>query len=176
MSGPNSKPEAGQQDYRTPPAFLSAVQRKFDVKLSFDLACTVEDCVVPVPPARGVSAGFCHPEWDALASAWPTMRDGEAAWCNPPFGRSGAFARVASESMHCRSILLIPASVGAKWFAEHVAGIACVVFLRPRLTFLMPDGTPCVDRHGNETGINRDCMLAAYGWTPGMHCADWRDW
>ena len=169
MSGPNSKPEAGQQDYRTPPDFLRAVERKFGVSIGFDLACSATNAVA--------SCGFFYerdgvvdPRQDALASAWPTMPDGEAAFCNPPFGRSGAFARVASESMHCRSILLIPASVGSRWFAEHVAGIACVVFLRPRIEFLLPDGTPC------GAGINRDCMLAAYGWAPGMHCSDWREW
>lgn len=163
MSGPNSKPEAGQQDYRTPPDFLRAVERKFGVQIGFDLACTRENAVAPF--------GIYHPGQDALASPWPEMAPGHAAFCNPPFGRSGAFARVASECVgHCRSILLIPASVGSKWFAEHVAGIACVVFLRPRIEFLLPDGTPC------GAGINRDCMLAAYGWAPGMHCEDWRGW
>lgn len=163
MSGPNSKPEAGQQDYRSPPDFLRAVERKFGVEIAFDLAGTVHNLVT--------GDGFCHDlGQDALALPWPRLSEGRAAFCNPPFGRSGAFARVASESMHCRSILLIPASVGSRWFAEHVAGIACVVFLRPRLTFLLPDGTPC------GAGINRDCMLAAYGWAPGMHCSDWREW
>ncbi len=182
MSGPNSKPEAGQQDYRTPQDFLAAVQRKFGVRLAFDLACTTVDCVVPTSPCQDMAYdvsrfGFCCDTGaDALASAWPTTPPGEAAWCNPPFGRSGAFARVASESMHCRSILLIPASVGSNWFAEHVAGIACVVFLRPRIVFNDPQGSPVVDKYGQKTGINRDCMLAAYGWAPGMHCEDWRKW
>ncbi len=64
MSGPNSKAEAGQQDYRTPPDFLAGVQLKFGVQLSFDLACTRADAVA--------GAGFIHPEQDALASPWPT--------------------------------------------------------------------------------------------------------
>src|SRR5690242_19788597 len=98
MSGPYSKPEIGQQNYRTPADVLAAIQRKFAVNFSFDLACTRSDAIA--------TAGFYHPEQDALASAWPTMPLGEAAYGNPPFGRSGAFARVASESMHCRSILL----------------------------------------------------------------------
>lgn len=165
MSGPYSKPEAGQQDYRTPPDFLSRTARKFGVQLTFDLACTSQDFI-----ASSLD-GFRHDQGhDALASAWPRMPDGEAAWCNPPFSRSSAFARVASESPHCRTLMLIPASVGSNWFAEHVAGRALVVFLRPRLTFLMPDGTPC------PAGINRDCMLLAWGWQPGMVCEDWRTW
>lgn len=164
MSGPNSDPAvSSQQSYRTPWDFLDRVQRKFGLhKWAFDLACTRDDCVT--------DAGFYHPERDALASAWPEMPSGTAAWCNPPFNRSSAFARVASESPHCRNLMLIPASVGSSWFAEHVNGRALVVFLRPRIVFLQPDGTPC------PAGINRDCMLLGWGWAPGYHCEDWRTW
>lgn len=165
MSGPNSDPAvSSQQSYRTPPDFLARVQRKFGVVLTFDLACTAENFI---PSSLN---GFCYPDQDALASAWPTMPAGEAAWCNPPFNRSSAFARVASESPHCRSLMLIPASVGSTWFAEHVDGKALVVFLRPRIVFLQPDGTPC------DAGINRDCMLLGWGWQPGFTCQDWRAW
>lgn len=162
MSGPNSDPAQGQQNYRTPPDFLAAVQRKFDITIVFDLACTAEDRVAP--------HGFEHPAHNALACAWPTFDPGCTAWCNPPFAKASAFARVASESPHCRTLLLTPASVGSKWFAEYVYGHACIVFLRPRIVFLQPDGTPC------PAGINRDCMLAAYGWAPGVYCEDWRTW
>jgi hypothetical protein len=163
VSGPNSDPAvSAQQAYRTPPAFLAAVQRKFDVEIAFDLACTREDAVS--------HEGIFHPEQDALARAWPVLPGGTTAWCNPPFAKASAFARVASESPHCRTLLLTPASVGSKWFAEYVHGQACIVFLRPRIVFLQPDGTPC------PAGINRDCMLAAYGWAPGVYCEDWRTW
>lgn len=162
MSGPNSDPRIGQGDYRTPPSFIERVQRKFGVMLAFDLACTREDSVT--------HEGFFYPERDALASAWPSLPNGTAAWCNPPFSKSSAFARVASESPHCRTLMLIPASVGSNWFAEHVDGKALVVFLRPRIIFLQPDGTPC------GAGINRDCMLLGWGWQPGYHCEDWRTW
>lgn len=163
MSGPNSDPAvSSQQSYRTPPDFLARVQRKFGVRLGFDLACTREDAVAP--------AGFYHPKQDALASAWPEMGPGHCAWCNPPFNRAGAFARVASESLHCRNLMLIPASAGSSWFAEYVDGKALVIFLRPRIVFLQPDGTPC------GAGINRDCMLLGWGWQPGFVCQDWREW
>lgn len=164
MSGPNSDPAvSAQQAYRTPRDFLERVQRKFGVTIAFDLACTVEDAVAPI--------GFGYPKQDALASAWPdTSKLPGIAYCNPPFNRAGAFARVASESPHCRTLMLIPASVGSNWFAEYVNGKALVVFLRPRIVFLQPDGTPC------EAGINRDCMLLGFGWQPGFHCEDWRMW
>lgn len=163
MSGPNSDPGRGEQGFRTPPDFLRACERKFGVTLGFDLACTREDAVA--------ANGFAYPESDALAKPWPQMPYGTVAWCNPPYARSSAFARVASESKHCRTLMLVPASVGTAWFAEYVHPHALVVFLRPRLTFLHPDGTVM------PAPINRDLMLCAYGWPPGVVvCEDWRQW
>lgn len=164
MSGPNSNPAvSGQQSYRTPPDFLAAVERRFECRIAFDLACTAED--------RVALHGFEYPAHDALALPWPRLSDGNAAFCNPPFAKASAFARVASESPQCRTLMLVPASVGTAWFAEYVHNRALVVFLRPRLVFLNPDGTPM------PAGINRDLMLCAYGWTPGVYtCQDWREW
>lgn len=161
MSHPNTP---SIQGYRTDPAFLSAVERKFATALTFDLACTRTDRIA------SATDGFHFPEQDALASPWPTMPEGTTAWANYPFAKGHAFLRVAAESPHCRSILLGPASVGSRWFAEHVHGRALVVFLRPRIVFLQPDGTPC------PAGINRDCALMAYGWPPGYHCENWTTW
>ena len=162
MSGPNSNPAIGQQEYRSPRDFLDAVQRKFATRIVFDLACTDVDRVAP--------EGFTYPKHDALASAWPQTPDGACAYANPPFAKSGAFARAASESPHCRTLMLIPASVGSRWWSESVDGRALVVFLRPRIVFLQPDGEPC------PAGINRDCALLAFGWPPGYVCSDWRTW
>jgi phage N-6-adenine-methyltransferase len=164
MSGPNSDPRQGVQTFRTPTEFLRACERKFGVTIGFDLACTREDAVC--------EQGFFHPEHDALALAWPTTTpQGPVAFCNPPYAKASSFARVASESPHCRTLMLVPASVGTAWFAEYVHGRALVCFLRPRLTFLQPDGTPM------PQGINRDLMLLGYGWAPGVYvCEDWREW
>lgn len=169
MSGPNSDPRQGPQTFRTPPDFLRAVERKFGVEIAFDLACTAEDCVTS---QAFIVRGFFHDAGeDALAKPWPSLRNGQAAWCNPPYAKAGAFARVASESPHCRTLMLVPASVGTAWFAQYVHQKALVCFLRPRLTFLQPDGTPM------PQGINRDLMLLGYGWTPGVYvCEDWRTW
>ncbi len=74
--------------------------------------------------------------------------------------------------------MLVPASVGSAWFAEYVDGKADVIFLRPRIVFLEPDGQPC------PAGINRDCCLVWYGPQPRSAfrgvtqytCEDWRKW
>ena len=33
-----------------------------------------------------------------------------------------------------------------------------------------------LDKQGREVGINRDCALLAFGWPPGYHCSNWREW
>lgn len=170
MSGPNAPPQAGQQSYRTPRAFLDAVLRRlvWD-KFDLDLACTQADCVAEL--------GIYHDlGLDALELEWP---EGERAWLNPPFGLSKAFARKCAQSSTSVA-MLVPASVGSAWFAEYVDGKADVIFLRPRIVFLQPDGQPC------PAGINRDCMLAVYprgALRDGVRsfdtmylCEDWRRW
>ena len=165
MSGPNSDPRAGQQSYRTPPAFLSAVLRRLGwEKFDLDLACTQADCVAKLGVYRDLGQ-------DALALDWSMLR-GLDCWLNPPFGLSKAFARKCAASK-AQVAMLVPASVGSAWFAEYVDGCADVIFLRPRIVFLEPDGTPC------GAGINRDCMLVVYpnaGGNQAYTCEDWRKW
>ncbi len=163
MSGPNSDPRPGQGTYRTPKAFLDAVLRRLQwPKFDIDLACTQADCVA--------EAGVYHDlGLNALALKWPADAK---CWLNPPFGLSKAFARKCAESS-ASVAMLVPASVGSAWFAEYVDGKADVIFLRPRITFLEPDGTPC------PAGINRDCCLILYGQAnvgAGYACEDWRKW
>ncbi len=170
MIGPNAPPQAGQQNYRTPKPFLDAVLRRlmWD-KFDLDLACTQADCVAEI--------GIYHDlGLDALALDWPEGKH----YVNPPFGLSKAFAAACAKqcSFDRQVAMLVPASVGSAWFAEHVDGKADVIFLRPRIVFLQPDGAPC------PAGINRDCMLVVYGYTtpraqggtPEYTCEDWRKW
>lgn len=139
------------QNYRTPPELLAAVQERFG-KIQFDLACGLDDAVAPM--------GYHHPQYDALERDWYEELMGLTCWANPPFGLSGEFARKAAESqrgIHSPHILLlVQASVGSNWFAEHVHGKARVLALSPRVKFV-----------GMAQGINRDLMLCCYGpWQP----------
>ncbi len=168
MSGPNSDPRAGQGTYRTPKPFLDAVLRRlmWD-KFDLDLACTQADCVA--------ETGIYHDlGLDALALAWPEGQH----YVNPPFGLSKAFAQACARQCNfdTQVAMLVPASVGSAWFAEYVDGKADVIFLRPRIVFLQPDGAPC------PAGINRDCILAVYPLSRSdvrgtqYTCEDWRTW
>lgn len=170
MSGLDAPPQQGQQSYRTPPDFLAAVLRRLGWEsFECDMACTTDDAVAPL--GLYLNAGL-----DALAVDWQDM-GGMRCWLNPPFGLCKAFAAKCAASSASIAVLM-PASVGSAWFAEYVDGRADVIFLRPRITFLEPDGTPCA------AGINRDCMLLVYDaiarrrmtWCADYSCEDWRKW
>jgi hypothetical protein len=163
VSGPNAPPQQGQQDYRTPPDFLAAALRRFQLaRWDWDLACEEHNCVA--------AHGFKQPHVNALAVDWsPLARAGATCWLNPDFGKCRLWAPKCASS-GVRIVSLMPASVGSVWFRENCDGKAQVIFLQPRIVFLLPDGTPC------EAGINRDCMLVAWGWAPGYSCEDWCKW
>lgn len=68
--------------------------------------------------------------------------------------------RPGPQTQHSR--LLVPASVGSRWFAEHVHGWARVLALSGRLSF---DGI---------APFPKDLILAVYGEPPGFDVWDWR--
>lgn len=157
MSGPNSAPEIGQQNYRTPEDFLAACRRRFEVaSIDWDLACTELDCV-------GESGGYFFDKGvDALTQDWGDLAacgPGVTAWCNPPFAQSKAFAAKAASTPALRSLLLVPVALGTAWWRAHVHRKAVVAGVG-RLTFNKPDGTRM------PAGINRDCALLAYNVLP----------
>lgn len=174
MSGPNSAPELGQQNYRTPKAFLGAVKRRFELtQLDWDLACTELDCV-------GESGGYFFDKGvDALTQDWSELADpGITAWVNPPFAQSGAFCARAAAS-GARVLALVPVAIGTQWWRRYVHQHAVVAGVG-RLVFDMPDGTPVLGKNGKPQGINRDCALLAYNVLPDVTnwylLENWRSW
>lgn len=142
-----------QQSYRTPRAFLDAVEHEYG-KITWDAACTTEDCVAV--------GGYMFPDWDALKRDWQELR-GALVWCNPPFGQSGSFCAKAAATSHVHILMLVQAAVDSDWFRQHVHGKAFVRPLSPRIAFTHPDGSPVLDGRGKPAAINRPLMLAEYG-------------
>jgi phage N-6-adenine-methyltransferase len=143
---PAQRPGRSRQDYETPREFLVAVERVFG-PLKVDLAST---------PANAKAPARLD---DSLAVPWPV---GPLCWLNPPFARIGPWAAKCASS-GARVLLLVPASVGANWYAEHVHGRALVLALQGRISF---DGI---------APFPKDCILAAYGFgKPGFEVWDWR--
>lgn len=147
---PPKKSGRGRQDYATPPEFLAAVTRRFG-RLAWDLAAGADTTV----------AGSCwfgpggspHGE-DALAMSWANVsaRDGWL-WLNPPFAHLDPWAKKCAEEMQrgARILMLTPASIGTRWFAEHVQPHAHVIALSPRITFV-----------GETAPCPKDLMLSVY--------------
>ena len=88
---------------------------------------------------------------------------------NPPYTDIGPWARKCRETKDAggQVALLVPTSVGANWFRDHVDGHAHVLYLNGRLAF-MPDQPTWL--------FPKDCLLALYSpaLAPGSEVWDWR--
>lgn len=135
---PEQKPGRSKQDYSTPQAFLTAVKRRFGIdQFAHDFAADAQNTV---------ATHFWDEQDDSLsksADSWAmaVLRTGFAnpwGWDNPPFGTIEPWARLhmASGQMGARSLLLVPASVGANWYRDYVDGHAHVLALNGRLCFI----------------------------------------
>jgi phage N-6-adenine-methyltransferase len=159
VSGPNSAPEIGQQNYRTPKAFLEGCMRRFGItQFDWDAACTEQDCV-------GAAGGYYFPQVDALKQDWSELDlPNVTVWCNPAFAQSGAFCAKAAAS-GARVIMLIPVAIDTKWWRQHVHHKAVVAGVG-RLVFNNTDGTPVCGTNGKPQAINRGCALLTYNVLP----------
>ncbi len=153
MSAPVQKPGKSFQAYGTPDDLLAAVRKRFG-PLSFDLAASADNTVVP--------GAYYDKEADSLSRSWHQI-DG-LLWLNPEF------ANIASWAEKCwlearegaKILMLTPASVGSEWFRQCVHGNAYVLALNPRLVF-----KGCTDAYP------KDCMISVWG--HGIHGFDvWR--
>lgn len=149
-----------KQDWRTPPEFIAAVERRFG-RIGFDLAAT---------DGHEVGCGYAFtPEDDSLSCSWidPGVRSGYVVWLNPPYANIRPW--VAKLDAECReldrwTLCLVPAAVGSRWYADHVHGRCLVLFLTGRLTFV-----------GASAPYPKDCMLLCYGFgAEGVALWDWR--
>jgi len=152
---PKQKPGRSEQTVQTPPDFMAAVVELFG-PMTFDLAATADN---------KQANKFFSREDDALAQDWTRL--GGNLWLNPPYSDIGPWAaKCALSAPHGqyerRIFLLVPASVGATWFAQHVHGEALVLAFSPRLKFV-----------GHSSSYPKDCILAVFGERPGFEAWRW---
>jgi hypothetical protein len=170
MTEPQQKPGRSKQDYSTPPEFLSAIARQFG-PIDLDLACRVDNMVAPYGLAQdqGLDAlelDWADPMyWSKSGNVVVSGDDLRVAFCNPPFGNLQPWAsKVAS----CRwlprwTLLLVPASMGSRWWVDHVLG-RTMAFGIPRMQFL-----------GTDAVYPKDLALVAAGFGVAGHGYwDWR--
>lgn len=136
-----------RQDYGTPRVFLDAVEARFG-ELQFDLAATAENAVTTEYYDENINA--LSSDWAANLASFVNC----LAWLNPPFADIAPWAERCARfsSPRLRILLLVPASVGSNWFAEHVHKKAVVLGLSPRLTFV-----------GMKDPYPKDLILCAFG-------------
>jgi phage N-6-adenine-methyltransferase len=133
------------QDVQTPANFIEAVERRFG-RIHLDLAATEENAQADLRWGPGSKVP------DSLVEDW-TKREG-LLWLNPPYGDIEPWARKCAT---CRDrsgwlLFLVPASVGANWFHEHVVPNSHVLELRDRLTFV-----------GSSQPYPKDLLLSCFG-------------
>lgn len=161
----NSTGADSKQDYPTPPAFIAAVEARFG-PICFDLAAS---------PHNAKAARFFTLAEDSLSQAWhaiPGVPRGGLLWLNPPFKQIAPWAKKCVEEAEAGACVafLVPASVGAAWFADHVWHSASrhhradIYFLSGRLSF---DG---------KAPYPKDCLLALFSRMPAgvVEVWDWR--
>ena len=122
----NMNIDTGEKTWLTPPHIIEALGQ-------FDL----DPCCPPTMPWRTATRMVHWPE-DGLKVDWT----GKRVWCNPPYGRDAVpFLRKMAENK--TGVLLVFArtdtSAWQDWIFPHAYGI---LFLRGRLRFCRPDGTP----------------------------------
>lgn len=143
---PVQKPGRSKQDYSTPIELIRVIEELQDRTFSVDLAATPDNS----------KARFClTPEADSLSVSWAGSFPDGMGWLNPEFGMIRAFMqKCANEGGPDFTIYaLVPASIGALWYREHVYPYATTYALYPRIPF---DGW-------HETAFPKDCILCEYG-------------
>lgn len=145
------KPGRSKQDFGTPPEFIAAVERRFG-RVGFDLAAHADNCVHPQYFSETDDA--LQHDWAALA-----LPVGQVAWLNPPFGdlRPWAAKCESVRSLNRWTLMLCPASMGSRWWAEHVLG-KCQADGITRMTF-----------RGADSMYPKDLALLAYGFGVNGH-------
>jgi phage N-6-adenine-methyltransferase len=181
---PVQKPHRSKQNYATPANFIGAAKRRLRIDaFSFDFAAEAENTKAPQ---------YWTEQIDSLsqsAETWVAAAAGGWGWLNPPFEKIGPWAKRCMETrMRGGKIaFLVPAGVGADWFADYVDGHALVLMLNGRLCFI-DDWQHTIDPATQKPGKGpercylsaplypKDCILCLYSQTikPGYEVWDWR--
>jgi phage N-6-adenine-methyltransferase len=161
---PVQKPHRSkQQDYATPAAFIAAATRRLGIDaFSFDFAADASNAKAP-RFFDATADALRTPHWERY------LEPGAWGWLNPPYTDIGPWAAKCRETGEAGGhvAFLVPASVGANWYRDHVDGHARVLFLNGRLAFIVDQPTWLYPK---------DCLLALYGptVTPGTAVWKWR--
>lgn len=145
---PIQKPGRSKQDYTTPVDFLDAVARQFG-PIDLDLACRTDNMVADYGIAYdkdldALEQGWNDPMyWSRRGNVTVSGDEIRVAFLNPPFATIRPWAAKLETCRWLRrwTLMLVPASMGSAWWADHVLN-KTMVYGIPRLAFGGQDGEP----------------------------------
>lgn len=158
-----------KQDYEAPPEFIAAIERRFG-PIDIDLAARADNAKAPRWLGHGASLWDPSddidgdPE-DSLSVNWSKLINVKVAYLNPPFlnMRPWAAQCAAVRFLPRWTLMLSPASIGCRWYRDHVHGKANV------------DGISRIKFLGTDAVYPKDLMLSAFGYgVAGWGCGLWR--
>jgi phage N-6-adenine-methyltransferase len=182
---PAQKPGTSKQDYATPENFIAAAKARLGIfEFDFDYAANKSNAkAARFWSSRDNSLAKTPLEWRAqlgTPGVWDpatqplevgavmTVRSGWG-WLNPPFKNIEPWVAHCVALMRAggRVAFLVPASVGADWFRDHVDGKARVLFLNGRLAFM---------KNKPRDLYPKDCVLCLFSMDEiaGYEVWDWR--
>lgn len=117
VTGPTIKRGQSSGNIWTPWEFIHAVEKKFG-PIAIDLSAS--------GPESAKASRWITPEEDSLTQDWAAMLGGGLGWDNCPYGNIGpwAYYHAKQREQGARTLLLVPASVGANWYWSHVEPFA----------------------------------------------------
>ncbi len=165
MPMPLQKPGRSKQNYGTPKDFIKAALWRLNIQeFVHDFAADEYN--------RVSACTWFDADFNALREDvdWVDyVPEGEWGWLNPPFNNIAPWAKRCAELKQAggQVAFLVPASVDANWYRDHVHGQALVLALNGRLAF-MPDKPTWMYPKG--------CVLCLYSprISPGFDVWDWR--
>lgn len=184
-TGPSVDRANSKQDYATPREFLDAVERQFG-SILWDLAANAANKVCGNHYGPGSTWGddsFAQ-DWADTYHACTGATVPRLLWLNPEYNAIPRWAQRCAEARDAgaRIAFLVPASVGANWYWDHVAPYSRVLSVG-RILFVVrcteseltaqqrPYAKPagdlweapaCFDAKGKPTPYSKDLILALY--------------
>lgn len=164
MSGPTINRAESSGDIWTPWAFIRAVEKKFG-PLTVDLAASGSQ--------SAKAERWITPEADSLKQDWVEIVGRGLGWDNCPYSNITPWAKKHADSWqrNARTLLLVPASIGANWYWNYVEPFA-TVYSVGRMVF-----DNCYSRKTGElitTSYPKDLILCHYGEYPSSGLKRWR--
>ena len=136
--------------YGTPLWLVKAIERDFGLKFTFDLAADEDSCIL-----RESDSAWDYKYYDfqdnSLQQDWNNL-SGDL-WLNPPFANIKDWCAKCSTYVNGTICLLVPASIGSKWFRDYCMGRPVFV-LDSRITF-----------DGHTDPYPKDLMIALFNKT-----------